>query len=103
MKLAVGLLLVSVVTANAATPDPSHPTWAQMAPKCAEELAEEVHCASCNGYWPVIARCAISRSAPEIPSDSIELCISRVKSNDRNLPLAHDRVADVAACLDTTY
>ena len=73
--------------------------WRKEAPICAEEIAKQTQCASCNGYWREIARCAIQRSAAGISSEAINSCIAAVERLDANLPLGHDRVADTVACL----
>ena len=83
----------------AATAYAENTEWRQAAPLCAAQIAQQTHCASCNGYWPEVSLCTAQATIPGVNQQRVAECVRRVHLADARFPLAHDRVADVMRCL----
>jgi hypothetical protein len=93
---AVAFCLGSMIAAAAYA---DNTAWRQVAPQCAAQIAQQTHCASCNGYWPEVSLCAAQATIPGVNQQHVAECVRGVHLADARFQLAHDRVADVMRCL----
>lgn len=74
--------------------------WRAAARVCVEQVSNSLGgCGSCNAAWPQIAKCVVSRTAPDMPSWIVDACVYAVRTRTTGEPLGFDRVGPVLACV----
>ena len=90
----LAILLVGAATTASAQ------TWRPVARQCGARVAAETGCASCSGAWPRLAMCVASHAWPgQFATSRVKRCVGAVAQRDEGMPMSHDRLADVVACL----
>jgi len=83
--------------AQAAWQAAAHDCWSAYERQWQEKNG--ISCGSCSGGWKEVTRCAAHQVLPHARSHTIDWCISTIETQERNAPMATDRVGPALSCV----
>ena len=87
----------------AALPFSAHAqSWRPIARQCAEEINQQLHCASCGGAWPMWVDCTVQRAyGGQIDNTRLQQCKQAIwdrRIAERTCAMCGDPVAESIRC-----